>query len=655
MADERIHGCFHYTLARRTGTPSCWAKFEIEPQKSLCIPLELWKKRIQTPEIHPLCGEWEGKWSSWSPPENSIHFKHKKILYRFKVNELPIKIKSSFLYSLIHFIENKREEFSDLLKKEDSYGIYRKLILNESTPQSPTGMFLLMGFVHLLTSAGIHLYALAQWIDFISLIFFKNIQISVLWGIRLSRVFTFLCWSWIWMLNGMRAGMLRPWILVMLQRSCTLLGFRWKLWAPLTLAMILDILITQNFSDQGRWFYILAIGGGTFSRGFSGNSHLSLSVSSWIFAALWEAWEYGLVALATPVVSLISIPVFTLFTLPGLLFGLTFSSHKIIYWICYLSDEFVFYLLKICIFLKTLWVVPNIFLFIGALFSGCIFLAPYKNKKILFSLFIFPALGVRIFWNFDGIKIEQLDVGQGDSALIQSHKVGFTGLLDTGSGRMLSDESWIKLLASRNINHLSWVALTHLDEDHAGATHRLSRLLPIDCIATSEQELELPRGLHLKNLLENQNVKIHNWNSHCVPFPVYSPPDQYSKKRNRNMSAVLITLPQGGFYLSAGDADARDEIKIAKWVKSLHLKKSELQILKVSHHGSRFSTTSEFLSLIQPSQAWISVGVGNSYGHPTSQTLSLLSSLNIPIHRTDFEGALHIKMPYSIQHEADSY
>jgi competence protein ComEC len=550
------------------------------------------------------------------------------------VSHLP---KNKDVSQYIRKLESLRESYSAQLKPHDPYGVFRKLILNESMPQSPVGMMQKIGFVHLLTSAGIHLYALSHWNSLICFHFFRRIRFPAPMALTLTRIFNFGTWVWVWLLNGIRPGMLRPWLLVILQAAGQRLGFRWKLWTPLFLAMFLDILFGGVLSQQGRWFYILAVGGGFLSRGDKRHFHIRLSISSWILAALWEAWEQGLVALATPVLSLLSIPVFALFTFPGILTALLFSSDGLLHWICILSENFIFFSLKAALFLGTLWLTPTWSIPVGIFLAGIVFVIDPRYRKRAAVFLVGICFTIRFLKPPSEFKIEQLDVGQGDSALVRSSDLG---LIDTGSRRALSDESWITLFASRNVNHLSWIALTHLDEDHAGASAQLARLMPIRCVSTSFQELQEDRGMKLIQTLAESETHLASWDSHCVPHFVYQPDFKRSKKRNRNMSAVLVPLPKGGFYLSAGDADSEDEIKIAQWVHLLPIKKAGERILKISHHGSRFSTSPSFLSLIAPTQAWISVGRGNPYKHPTVETLRLLGISSVPTLRTDRIGSI---------------
>jgi hypothetical protein len=180
---------------------------------------------------------------------------------------------------------------------------------------------------------------------------------------------------------------------------------------------------------------------------------------------------------------------------------------------------------------------------------------------------------------------------------------------------------------------------------------------------------------------------VADWDEGCVPYPVLGPGDRepeprqenrskagknrskVSKKRgkanakvpnaanapNAMMSAIFVPLQGGGFYLSAGDADSRAEPRIGRWAA---LRVNELKvtspapnhgpldftiaprILKISHHGSRTSSDPDFLKAIQPTEAWISSGAGNRYGHPSAVVLARLARFGVPVRRTDEEGAL---------------
>jgi competence protein ComEC len=112
------------------------------------------------------------------------------------------------------------------------------------------------------------------------------------------------------------------------------------------------------------------------------------------------------------------------------------------------------------------------------------------------------------------------------------------------------------------------------------------------------------------------------------------------------MSAFFVPLQTGGFYLSAGDATAQDEIRIGTWA-ALQARTALVgpRILKISHHGSKTSSNPQFLKLIAPTETWISVGVGNTYGHPSAVVLDRIARTGIPVHRSDEEGAMSSNSP----------
>jgi competence protein ComEC len=239
----------------------------------------------------------------------------------------------------------------------------------------------------------------------------------------------------------------------------------------------------------------------------------------------------------------------------------------------------------------------------------------------------------------------QLDVGQGDAALVLGPT---TGLIDAGSAHTLGDAEWIKSFALAGISKLDWVALTHLDEDHRGGLERLARLVPIGCAATSWQELHTERGQEIARKLLAHGVHLEAWEAGCIPYPTHGPfetgqgAQAHRAIGNSNMSAILIPLQSDDFYFSAGDAESEDETRFARWADLLS-KGRGLRILKVSHHGSNTSSDPKTLQIFHPDFAIISVGLGNSYGHPAKETLSRFLDANIPVYRTDRDGPIRVE------------
>ena len=304
----------------------------------------------------------------------------------------------------------------------------------------------------------------------------------------------------------------------------------------------------------------------------------------------------------------------------------------------------------------SLWTLAPAWIIGGSLIiSGIFTLFKFKWRYRLATLVVFILLRLAVTEREALIKpasptsirareVIQLDVGQGDSALVLTKDSA--GLIDAGSVHGLSDTQWIHLLALNQVDHLSWVVLTHLDEDHRGGLSRLSRLIPIDCVATSRQEFDTDRGIRFARELLAHRIRVASQG--CAPFPVRAPTEASAsghRLANANMSAIVIPLLSGDTYISAGDAEKDDEVKIARWADSL-IRNTQTsagkRIFKISHHGSDTSTDPRVLEILHPDFAVISAGVGNPYGHPSSQVLSRLEHAQIPFCRTDRDGAIRI-------------
>lgn len=560
--------------------------------------------------------------------------------------------------SFLSRVEALREEVSARLSPEDTWGVLRKLILNEFTPDSPLGLLRLLGFVHLTSAAGIHLYALqrttfhgAAWILGRSFVPRSTLPIF------LARALSIVIWGWAWLLEGLRAGLLRPWIIVLLRSAARSLGFRWTPYSPLVLSLGVDLAVAGIRSLQGetsawapgRVHYALAVGGGlaavevvrsqplgkqsVFKR--IAREHLALSLGSWIPTALWDMGVEGFVAPWTPIVSLITIPALCGFAFPLILFatafqaiGLTEILYPLVSFVALGVQAILEGVTRGVLLPGGLWGVRFEALWMGLGFASIWALTSW-NKKNFVALACLAIL-CRLSPAPASTEITQLDVGQGDAAYIRSRQG--EGLIDTGSARALRWESWISFFMEKRTFELDWIALTHLDEDHAGALPSLLSLLPVKCVVAGKSHVGVLSRSEIRNL-----ARLESWGEGCFPFPGRE--TGRAKKRNGSMSSVAISWDEG-VYLNLGDSDATDELHSLSWVKRLQWEKRTTRILKVSHHGSRFSSSPEFLRNLRPTQAWISVGMGNTYGHPTERTLRSLDLLGVPIRRTDLEGAI---------------
>jgi len=275
-------------------------------------------------------------------------------------------------------------------------------------------------------------------------------------------------------------------------------------------------------------------------------------------------------------------------------------------------------------------------------------------SSLLIALFPFsPA------WSAGKLEMSVLDVGQGDSLFIVSPH-GKTLLIDGGGafggfggqgnrGIDPGEEAVSPYLWSRGFQKLDVVALTHAHQDHLGG---LSAIL--DNFRVGElwigREVSSPSLAKVEQLARDKHILIvhearantFTWDnvegkffwpetSSAVTSPTAKNDDSLVLKLQYNTDAVLLP----------GDAE-----KEAERGMLAQNGQGELQadVLKIGHHGSKNSTTSEFLAAVKPRIAIISVGEGNPYGHPNTELLERLANANVRVLRTDRDGAVHILM-----------
>lgn len=254
------------------------------------------------------------------------------------------------------------------------------------------------------------------------------------------------------------------------------------------------------------------------------------------------------------------------------------------------------------------------FLIIVYLLLVFIFKYKYKHKhKPIFLL-----LGVLVLnFGFSRCtffpKVIVIDVDQGDSILLRS---GFKNILiDTG----VSDDydTTINYLQKMNVYSIDAIFISHDDSDHCG------------------EEPDIISNFNVKNIyrnLNNQSTKIGAFNIKTYRL-------ENAATLNEG-SMVLDVNVFGERYLFTGDIEEEGERYLLTRITG------EIDYLKVAHHGSDTSTSSEFLSQTKPKIALISVGEKNTYGHPSEDVINRLKKSNATIYRTDQDGTISISHYY---------
>ena len=225
-----------------------------------------------------------------------------------------------------------------------------------------------------------------------------------------------------------------------------------------------------------------------------------------------------------------------------------------------------------------------------------------------------------------------IDVGQGDSALIVT-KNNKSILIDTGgkvgSNYSLMKSNVIPFFKSIGIRKLDYLFITHGDYDHAGYGIDLVNNFNVKNRFTNKGKYNsLEKKLNIKSF-NNSYIKIDNVEIYSLNSKLYN---------NENSdSLVLLVIIDNYKLLFMGDASINTEKDIMN-----NYDIGDVFILKVGHHGSKTSSSEEFINSVNPKYSIISVGKNNKFGHPNKEVLDNLS--NSKIYRTDIDGSIMFKI-----------
>ncbi|OGI72295.1 hypothetical protein A3J61_02190 [Candidatus Nomurabacteria bacterium RIFCSPHIGHO2_02_FULL_38_15] len=234
------------------------------------------------------------------------------------------------------------------------------------------------------------------------------------------------------------------------------------------------------------------------------------------------------------------------------------------------------------------------------------------------------------------LKVYFLDVGQGDAIFIKTPS-GTTMLIDAGP-----KDNVLKPLSKNFLfkkKHIDVLLATHPDADHVAGFVPVMKNYSSDVFIESAYEKDNQILSEIHNLI-NQKVAQHviatvdtqiNLGD-GVEFKILSPNNSELDGDSNNASIVGKLIYGDTSFLLTGDASISNEIRLVKDYPSTGSGQVGLKanVLKLGHHGSRTSSSIEFLESVKPDIAIISAGLNNQYGHPHPEVINRLKNLNIP-------------------------
>ena len=247
------------------------------------------------------------------------------------------------------------------------------------------------------------------------------------------------------------------------------------------------------------------------------------------------------------------------------------------------------------------------------------------------------------------LNVKVLDVGQGDAILIRT--ADQTIFIDTGD---LDEHPKLEAaLKKENIKTVDKLIITHPHADHLGGASVIFKNCEVKAVYDNGEPTTTKlyrdylktikaKGIPYKALVDGDVLDFGGG----VSFRVLGPTAQMVKeggkkngKPNLNINSIVGRLEYGNFtMLFTGDAEKKEEQDV------LAGGQGEVQstVLKAGHHGSKTSSSADFLRAVQPEAALISCGVNNDYGHPHKEVLERYKKFNIKVYRTDQGGTIAV-------------
>lgn len=269
----------------------------------------------------------------------------------------------------------------------------------------------------------------------------------------------------------------------------------------------------------------------------------------------------------------------------------------------------------------------------------------FRNKKAYLIILLLLAVslilaGIIFSSRNQKLKIIFLDVGQGDAILISrgSNQI----LIDGGPNGQIIMEKLGKYLPFWD-RQIEMLIATHPDSDHisglidAMENYQIGQVIDNGVSSESQVYKRFKEVIQEKNIRETEGKKgVKIKLAEDIPIEILSPDGTQAKDnpKDTNVSSIVAKLTYGpNSFLFTGDLTSEGELKLTGAGTGL-----ASQVLKVGHHGSKYSTNQEFLDLINPQEAIISVSQNNRYGHPASEVMERLKEKGIKILRTDEVG-----------------
>ncbi|CAM5195748.1 Competence protein ComEC OS=Ureibacillus acetophenoni OX=614649 GN=SAMN05877842_102268 PE=4 SV=1 [Ureibacillus acetophenoni] len=305
---------------------------------------------------------------------------------------------------------------------------------------------------------------------------------------------------------------------------------------------------------------------------------------------------------------------------------------------------------------------PNLLLMILAYFSVFCFFYLFDNGakvwKYVLVLFI-PIILIEIGTKWtEEMKISFISVGQGDCILIELPYKGEVYLIDTGGVLRFEQEDWeetkepyeigrqivVPYLKGKGINRIDKLIITHADSDHVEGAEEVLKEIEVREIHISPNSYKKDVMNDLNEEAKRKGIPIKEqmagtkWSINGYTFQYLWPMDLTYEGNN---DSLVLYVTKGSFQaLFTGDLEAEGEEQLLK----LYPKLNNIDILKAGHHGSKTSSSQQFVKTLMPKVTIFSTGEGNRYGHPHHEVTERFEYYGLKTLDTKDSGTIEISV-----------
>ena len=581
-----------------------------------------------------------------------------------EIEEVEGNLLIKFLRIMAAVREHYKESMRQVMSNEDAAAIFAMLFggyegVNPDLVQS----FVTTGIVHILSVSGSHMSLLAATVAWLCHYLKLNRRITLMIGLIVIGSYT--------VLSGFLFQVIRSAFMGFLvffasssdnyyknsKRSLTLIAMFLLLYEPLALFHISFQL--SFLATAGIIYWALSI------RVFLNNrlkvpSFIAMSLATTIAASVFTqpiiAWYFNQLSISSLIANLIVIPIIEVVIIFGLFAGtiglivpfvakIVFLFDSLIFGMAYELNKLIANLPASKIYFPTLNYFWSIFYYTILI----IIIQKQINKKMLqATVLIFVAImafniGIK-FTRPPTVEVHFIDVHQGDSALVITPN-GHAMMFDTGGVREhkydIGARVDVPYLHHYGITKLDYIFLTHVHEDHAAGAGSIVKLVDVSNIITaSEPKSEYATSMAISEQSPELNVmraaiegEVFDVDGVKVEV-LYAP--KFTGTTNGNEVSNVYKITFGNFSaLFTGDLVKEHEAIILQ--RGIDVSST---VLKVGHHGSKTSSSKEFVESVNPNYAVFCVGANNTFGHPRSEVVALMEEVGAKIYRTDKNGAV---------------